>query len=287
MLGNRTGMFNLVSEPVDLALHEAAKAGEDETVGMLLTQRPHLLDSSDSCGRRPLHLAALAGSQLVVERLLAANCKVDGVDANGNTALHIAAMRGFDAIASQLLAHSPALIDAVNQNDENPLHKGATFEKLGTMFLELKPELIFGVSKQGNTVLHEAMRCPPQVSRTQELWLARILRMNLPAARAVNNSAQTPFHIAVNFDNAVGVTLLQWAFSYDEIMHAVAPDRVMLFSGVSLQQNLKEIIGKHCKLLLAPSLPNELIAVVIDFITAPLSPPIIHFGGASFSAMRS
>lgn len=78
------------------------------------------LESQDYFGRTPLHLAAIAGSQRMVNLLLAKKARVLAIDARHWTPLHYAAYYGWQIIARRLLAKGAA-INALTAKNETPL----------------------------------------------------------------------------------------------------------------------------------------------------------------------
>lgn len=87
------------------ALHVAASAGSDAVVRKILELSPESPQWLDSASRTPLHVAVDAGQLNVVRTLLA--CKgtqVNAIDARRQTALHLAAAKGDRDILMALLA---------------------------------------------------------------------------------------------------------------------------------------------------------------------------------------
>jgi len=104
-------------------LHDAAKAGEIETVRSLLAQGADV-HAKDQYGATALHEAAAHGRKDVVELLLSKGADVNAADVKGLTPLHQAASNGHAAVVKVLLDNG-ADPDARDMRGRTPLQAAA------------------------------------------------------------------------------------------------------------------------------------------------------------------
>ncbi|XP_067015008.2 rabankyrin-5 [Anabrus simplex] len=103
-------------------LHMAIQKGDMESVLFLLSIQVDVNSRvQDPSQTPPLHLAAAAGSEMLVRSLLLAGARVDDRDAHRQTALHVAAAAGHAAVVSALLQNK-ANFDATDSDGDNALH---------------------------------------------------------------------------------------------------------------------------------------------------------------------
>jgi len=114
-----SGILNLHAGPI----HEAAKAGELETLRSMLKANPTLLYSKDEMGKTPLHWATGRGQHEAMILLLEEfNTDVNVLNTNGGTPMHVAASQAQLKGAEILIAHG-GNVNAVRKNDgATPLH---------------------------------------------------------------------------------------------------------------------------------------------------------------------
>jgi palmitoyltransferase ZDHHC13/17 len=86
-------------------LHWAAYAGSEKVVEYLLAQPNLLLDQQDQDGHSPLHIAVAYGYSKIVRQLLVAGANRRLVNAQGQTALQIARSNEFEQISRMLDDH--------------------------------------------------------------------------------------------------------------------------------------------------------------------------------------
>src|SRR5437762_12212235 len=84
-------------------LHTAADEGDVAEATKLLKNQPTLVNSTDSGGHTPLHLAAFSGRAAMTKLLLANGAKINAPDGCGWTPLHTAAARGHKDVAELLV----------------------------------------------------------------------------------------------------------------------------------------------------------------------------------------
>lgn len=84
-------------------IHDAAAAGDAETVYRLIDQYPTMLELRNEQGASPLHQAAWHGRTELVRGLIARGAEVNVATTNGLTALHGGALNGYTEICRMLL----------------------------------------------------------------------------------------------------------------------------------------------------------------------------------------
>ncbi|KAL4888349.1 ankyrin repeat-containing domain protein [Aspergillus ambiguus] len=102
------------------ALPNAASAGNEDVVWLLLTRSDIRTDAKDKVGRTSLSLAAEKGHKAIVNLLLHRGAAIDMVDKSGHTPLLWAAKNGHEA-AVMLLLDRGATIDVVDRFSQTPL----------------------------------------------------------------------------------------------------------------------------------------------------------------------
>ncbi|HEY5043797.1 MAG TPA: ankyrin repeat domain-containing protein [Verrucomicrobiae bacterium] len=108
-------------------IHYAARHGEIRKIKMLLWVNPDLVNSKDTNGMTPLHIAANLGWQEEVVLLLDKKADVNAKSNNGGTPLLFASYANRQDEAEWLLAHK-ADINAKNDKGETPLQKAAALD---------------------------------------------------------------------------------------------------------------------------------------------------------------
>lgn len=107
--------------PLDAqTIFDAAREGDAERVGELLTADPPLVRATDGEGRTALHHAAGRGHVEVAAVLLDAGAEIDAREQDAETPLHYAAWRSHLAVARQLIARG-ADLEARNRWERTPL----------------------------------------------------------------------------------------------------------------------------------------------------------------------
>jgi ankyrin repeat protein len=89
--------------------HFAARYGEQALCQLLLQRGANPNAATRHGGATPLHRAALAGQQAVLDLLVARHADVWVADSDGQTVAHKAAAGGHRALLQGLLARFPAL----------------------------------------------------------------------------------------------------------------------------------------------------------------------------------
>jgi uncharacterized protein len=105
-------------------LHDAAKAGDVDTVEQLLDQGA-ALEEPDHAGEPPLLIAALAGHADIVALLLDRGADINVRNKGGLTALHAAAYAGYPEVVELLIERGAAVNESKNLYHMSPLHAAA------------------------------------------------------------------------------------------------------------------------------------------------------------------
>lgn len=161
------------------AIHDAARAGDAQTIRALLKDNPDLVSSQDDNGYTPLHWAAKEGHRDVATSLLASKADVNAKDIFGYTPLHWAAQHD-DKDLTELLLASKA---DVNIYDAALLGDVEMVKAL----LKANPDLVFSKDSDGATVL--ALAAYHNHKDLVEWLLANKANVN-----ARDNQGATPLH---------------------------------------------------------------------------------------------
>ena len=97
----------LLALPVEVVialLRNASKSGNVVTVKEIEPDNS-IIDTADSAGRSPLHLACAAGHSGVAAALMGRGANVDAIDKEGCTPLHLACMGDHALTVRMLLKH--------------------------------------------------------------------------------------------------------------------------------------------------------------------------------------
>lgn len=190
------------------ALHLATVAGHQLVVSYLLSKGADV-DSGDGHGNTPLHLAALEGNSEVMQILLNRSARVDAANGQHFTALHVAAVRGHSA-AARLLVENGAGIESATDDGFTPLFLALAHPEVVKVLLENGAN-VNARTKANATPLHEAAR------RCHDGSL-RLLLSGGGNLRALDDGYGTPLHGAVVGGHVAAVrTLLDHGATVDEV----------------------------------------------------------------------
>ena len=171
-------------------LHLAAYRHHVYICRLLVSYRADVT-SVNNKGQTPLHTAVASNCPTFGLHPLITNQSVNVADHHGNRSLHIAARYG-DIQTVQLLVDCGADVNALNEDEQTPLHTAATGEKdcpeLCSILLKRNAK-IDAVDKDGNQSLHLA--CEAALTSIVQ----RLLGCNADVL-ATNNSHQTALHKA-------------------------------------------------------------------------------------------
>lgn len=107
-------------------IHEAADAGDVETIQSILAEHPELVNAPDTAGRfdtkgsLPIHLATLNGHLEAVKLLIANGADVNAGDGDNSTPIFCAGYRGYLDILNTLVDHG-ATIEVRDNLNVTPL----------------------------------------------------------------------------------------------------------------------------------------------------------------------
>lgn len=139
-------------------IHDAAAAGDAETVYRLIREYPTMLELRDERGGSPLYHAAWNGRAELVRGLIAIGAEVNVATTDGLTALHGGALNGYAEVCRALLERGadPNARSTVQGN--TPLHivwRGG-YAEIAAMLIEYGAEVNAVEKWYGMTPLHYA-----------------------------------------------------------------------------------------------------------------------------------
>eukprot|EP00929_Paragymnodinium_shiwhaense_P096067 TRINITY_DN5752_c0_g1_i2.p1 TRINITY_DN5752_c0_g1~~TRINITY_DN5752_c0_g1_i2.p1 ORF type:complete len:1121 (-),score=260.30 TRINITY_DN5752_c0_g1_i2:122-3382(-) len=204
----------------NLALHFAARDGEDNAVRMLLLAGADAA-ATDEHGVAPLHLASEAGHEGIVAQLLSSGALPDAAtsgtrpSACGITALHAAACRGHKQVVVRLLS-AGARPGMARGDGVVPMHFAAQ-----NCHVEIVHALLAAAAPPGDashamvggfTPLHDAVQ-----SGSSKIVVALLAARAEPSHAAVGGT--TPLHVAARsgYDDCV-----QWLLTFGAMPNAVS-----------------------------------------------------------------
>jgi ankyrin repeat protein len=170
-------------------LHHAAYAGDQDVVQFIIATGADLGGETPICAWSPLFLAALKGHREIAEELLKAGLSVDETDRRGRMPLHVAARSGHTEFLRFLQDHG-AEVNTKDAVGMTPLHGAALCGRREAIsFL-----LAAGADAQskdyaGQTPLHLASFCGDKKS-------AELLKAGGAVIDEPDNRGETALHIA-------------------------------------------------------------------------------------------
>ncbi len=161
---------------------------------------PANIQSRDSKGRTPLHVAVEAQAQpKIVEYLIDCNADVNARDRNGDTPLHVA-VRANDQVSGEMLLARGADVFSPNVSGESAL-KAALTRMGGRQDWVLNSNVIKSADGSGNTPLHLA-------AEWQLTALIPYMTEKGADLNARNANGETPLFSAVKADSAAAAIAL-------------------------------------------------------------------------------
>ena len=140
-------------------LHEAAKAGDLNSVNHFITVHMADVNAKSNYGHTPLYWAAYRGHASAVSILIAAGANVNAKNNGGDTPLHRAARQDYASVASILIA-AGADVNAKSGGSygDTPLHRAAQQgnASVASILIAAGAEVNAKTNSFGNTPLHEA-----------------------------------------------------------------------------------------------------------------------------------
>jgi ankyrin repeat protein len=191
---------------------------------------------------RPIHTAAFSGHPEVIETLVKLGASIHERQITNETALHIACQHGKPSVARKLLelGADPTLGD---RDDMTPLHFAAQ-----DGHVEIIPDLLTAQNgslpaflamrcePNGDTALHRAAICafdvdvdyspyvpvPAAIRDKTYLGCFKLLYKAGADVSAVNNTGETPLHLASTAGNLLIVNFILYRLSESERLKALA-----------------------------------------------------------------
>ncbi|XP_061532932.1 ankyrin repeat domain-containing protein 27 isoform X2 [Phycodurus eques] len=150
--------------------------------------------SRDQRGYTPLHVSAVCGQAQVIDLLVSKGASVNGTDYQALTPLHLACQKGHQGV-TLLLLHYKADADAQDNNGNTPLHLACTYGHedcvKALVYYDFQTCCLDLHNDKGDTPLHLA-------SRWGYEGIVQVMLENGASVHALNNSAHTPAHCALN-----------------------------------------------------------------------------------------
>ena len=185
---DKFGEYTHLSE--DEQLLEAAKAGKDTKVKMLLSQGNCDKGYVDDSGRSALHWVAVYGYMRVLYTLIEVGWNINHMDHKKQTPLHVACDHRNGNIAACLISHG-CKIRTMDVSGVTPLHRAihSNLETIACMLCNLGAD-VNAKSNSGWTPLHEA-------SRIGNEYLVKKLIKDGANVNAIAECNSSPFLTAV------------------------------------------------------------------------------------------
>ena len=172
-------------------IHNATARNDLEKVQALLKTSPDLVNSKDTNGCTPLHIAVQFDCKDMAELLLAHGANVDVRDDGGKTPLFFTVNGGFtDTKIMELLLANKANINATNNVGRTALYCAtAICPKEIVEFLLVHKADVNAKNNNGDTALHSA-------AFRGHLDMAELLLTNKADINAKNDDGATPLRLA-------------------------------------------------------------------------------------------
>jgi len=172
-------------------IHNATARNDLEKVQALLKTSPDLVNSKDTNGCTPLHIAVQFDCKDMAELLLAHGANVDVRDDGGKTPLFFTVNGGFtDTKIMELLLANKANINATNNVGRTALYYAtAICPKEIAEFLLVHKADVNAKNNNGDTALHSA-------AFRGHLDMAELLLTNKADINAKNDDGATPLRLA-------------------------------------------------------------------------------------------
>ena len=182
--------FLLVASVYSQDIHKVVKQGDLEKVRAMLEENPELINTQDTQGNTPLHLAAYKGYMEVAELLIAEGADVNCRNKHGDTPIHYAAKGGQKNIIEFFLSKEVD-VNITDYHGRTPLHHAVSWEHKDTVqYLLERGADISGEDQWGTFPIHYAAFATDNT--IFDLLVARGAEIDV-----TNNDGATPLHYAV------------------------------------------------------------------------------------------
>ncbi len=190
-------------------LHRAAQQGNVEEVTKLITEGA-AVNSKNKVGDTPLHLAATNGHASVIQALaINTQLELQVANAENKTALHLAAQAGKQEAVIKLLELANIkglvvneLLELKDNRGNTPLHLAAQHGQasaMQTLAQDVTTNLLIG-NQEGKTPLHLAAQANMLASVNKLLELAARNDLVKNLLEALDNNSKTPLDLATKQD---------------------------------------------------------------------------------------
>ena len=200
-----------VDDDDNTLLHTAVKCDKDEIVQMLAGEFSNCcpIDSRNSQGQTPLHLACVGGNVRVVELLLSHNASIYIRDGDGNTPIKMAHNSAHYRTLQAIFSVFGISSKIINTRLFHHVCDAGTVELLDTLLSDFKLDPSSLNDEKGNSLIHTAVSCG-------RLDIARhLLERHRLDVECRNTSGQTPLHLICSKAPANSVQNLLDLFIHD------------------------------------------------------------------------
>ncbi|OAY62809.1 Ankyrin-2 [Ananas comosus] len=176
--GAGRGSSRGVTKGGNSALHIAADFGHIELAELICSRDISLLEGRNATLETPLHCAARAGADQIIEffiskahQLGVVEAVLRATDQEGKTALHVAAEEGRVAAATKLMSELPGLAAIVDDNGVSPLYAAVLSKSLEIVQILIgsRSEASYA-GPNGQTALHAAAIIESQAACIMDSW---------------------------------------------------------------------------------------------------------------------
>lgn len=241
------------------ALHFAAQGGFMDMVTLLLAQNSKFADETVKANDCMTTNENMLNDLTITDQLGCVEQKIESNNASEDVVMHtLEDSTSTDTDNNNNQVYKRELLCMVTSRGETALHLAAEkgHEAVAGLLLTHKPQLIFALDGEGNTILHKAAHvCGKDFIET--LW-----SMNLDALHAVNCDSQTPFHLAVKHENKPAVEFLHRKMQFDEV--------VSVFSPTNYAGRLRPLVEELVELPLQANLIRDVVGTVRGYLLAEM-----------------
>ncbi|XP_065075157.1 uncharacterized protein LOC135698934 [Ochlerotatus camptorhynchus] len=159
LLLDRSASINVQQKDKDTPLHLAIRYDQTMEVVRLLVKRSADLNIRNKKLRTPLHMAAHFDRKGIVNILINAE-NLNSQDSNGCTPLHLAVEKGADEVVKALIHHTANVLIQQAKDKWTPLHLAARHgrSEIAKLLIDASADAIEARDKDNSTALHLAAR---------------------------------------------------------------------------------------------------------------------------------